>query len=183
MINIIMAFVIIFFIYMPTAAHSKSNDRDILAPLLIGKSKLTSSQERKLANYLEEGTKNYLKQLRGITPLSFKGREDINAETAAFLISEVNGVISSFEDIVKLLEKPEREPDDNSVIAWLIVARQISINIAEMNDLEYWGLVKSDWPTTLRVVLPGIFDRLIEPKIMGFVLYRYQQKEKKDYLD
>ena len=79
--------------------------------------------------------------------------------------------------MLRFLEKPKKNPNVYSVVAWTDIARQISINIAEMGALERWGLVDSDWHVGLGLVLPGIFDKLIEPKLTELTTFSLKSED------
>jgi hypothetical protein len=156
-------FAVVFFC-TNASAKEPITPREITGPVLEGKAPLTHIQERRFAEYLEEETKKYLDELKSISSLTFKGRSDLSAETAIALKSELDIVIIAMESMLQHLERPKNNQDVYSVMSWTLVTRQISSSLSYMEDLDRWGLVRSQWHIRLRIYLPGIFDTLIVPK-------------------
>ena len=175
--SIIAFTIILFFIHVDVLAQDKQKIAEILKPLLYSDDPLNANQERELAEYLFEGTNTYIKMLKEINFLTFKNRNDIPADLAVSLKTEANDLVTAFEDMVKILNKPIKSPDVYTVLSWTIVARQIAVNKGRMEDLEKWEILNSDWPTFLSIILPSIFDQILAPKIFELAKYRLKTEK------
>jgi hypothetical protein len=167
------------FLVKNTYAQEKALQTEVLQALFLGDAPLTAEQERKVAICLYEGTKAYLAKLRQVNFLSFRGRKEIDAETAVSLKAEVDITVTCLENMLRSLEKQKESADMYSVLTWIFVVRNISINIEEMNDFSRFGLVDSDWYRMLTLVLPGIFDKVIIPKVLDLTWNRQPRKNSK----
>lgn len=148
-------------------AEASEPPKDLLMRLLVEKSPLTLAEEQQLARYFAKETEVYLAEISTVSHLDFKGRTDMTAEVAASLVQEANSVRESLVQMVDILKFIEQHDTSSTEFAWILVARQISTSMAEMNDLQQYEIVDSDWNVGLRIYLRGIFDRIIIPKIQG----------------
>lgn len=159
---------LIVLIFFPLSEVSSAQREKTLMDLLFAKKvPLSETQEMQVARLLQEGTREYLQELKTIDFDSFKG---ISGENAIALHHEWEMVSSGMERMIQSLDEPKNNPNSLlSIIAWQSVAREMSINAAYMDDLQSRGLIKSEWHVLLRMVLVGIFDNIIAPKLFDLV--------------
>ena len=160
--------ILITFILMPLitlynggfAESSKGGDKALYDLLFFQKKYLSKEEEKLVARLLQEGAKEYLKELKTVDIKNFKS---LSGDNAIALHYAVDSVAEAVGNIIFMLEKPMIDPNSTySLLAWHSVARNISINTADMDDLERFGLVKSTWHIMIGTVLVGIFEKIKE---------------------
>ena len=115
------------------------------------------------ARLLKKGTDAYIQELKKINLYRFK---DINGDSAKILQNEIKDATESMEAMILWFAIIIKDSSQSkSLMAWHMVSRHISINIVYMDDIESRGLIKSKWNITLEMVLRGILDTIIKPKL------------------
>ena len=167
-----LAMTLCFFIndYAIALDAQKRSEETFLDLLLFRKEPLNPKEESRAAKLLQEGSIVYLKEIESIDIGHFRS---LRGDTAISISSEIEMIKMGLSEMVECLEIPKNNPATlSSVVAWHIAARAIAINIQRMEDLEKFGLVKSEWHRELGMVLRGIFDTLIQPKLMDLVQFK-----------
>jgi hypothetical protein len=122
-------------------------------------------EEMELALHLKKISISIYAQAREISEKSFKGRNDISAETAFSLLEEARIVEQSALALnVSAAVITKFTMDESNVSSWTLVIKEMASSYPYIEDLTEKGFIDEKQFIFFLVYVPKIIDRIILPK-------------------
>ena len=156
---------------VPTASPSQQH-QTILSILNESWTPLTSEEQLRLAIFLKQKTDAYLEQIETAVPPDPEDDPEVDEKQAKFLKVKITNLKASLKEIgetLKLIERSIQEVPaeyaQTGPLLWLTVAKVISTEKENANELVKLGFAESSWPGAFDLALPRVFIRILEPQI------------------
>lgn len=156
---------------VPSASQSAQRET-IISILNESWTPLTSEEQLALAVFLRQKTEAYLEQIETVVPPNPEDDPEVDEEHAEFLEMKITNLNVSLKEIVETLKLIERsiqevpaEYAQTGPLLWLTVAKVISTEKENANELVQLGFPESSWPGAFDLALPRVFVRILEPQI------------------
>lgn len=117
------------------------------------------SERLRLLSSIEIFAEAYLAEVSRVSWLTFRNREDLPADQAVSLFSEARDFTGAMRSILD--QVPQIREDPFSLRSWVVIAREVSLMMPYMDDLNNKSVVKSQDYIGIRLLMPEVFDRII----------------------
>lgn len=122
-------------------------------------SSMGRSERLQLLSSIQMFAETYFAEVSHVSWLTFRDREDLPAEQAVSLFSEAQDVTGAMRSILDQVPKVREDPF--SLRPWVVMAREVSLMMPYMDDLNNKRVVKSQDYIGIRLLMPEVFDRII----------------------